>query len=81
VSKVHRKAIQNPVAADLPFPTACKLYAKAWKKKHGYKIPVPEISHALSEYKLNRWILVSRETGEALADVSEKEALLRERAA
>lgn len=63
---------QNPriavdIIAGLTFAEAVRLFAKTWRKRHGYT--VPGVSHALSSYdtETGAWALRCAETGDLMA--------------
>ncbi len=75
-----KSATQNhdTTYAGMSFKDAVQAVMKAWRKKYGYRLPPPEISHALSTYDEGTWVLRSSETGEIAAIIIDGSVMLAE---
>lgn len=68
----------DETSAVVTFKVAAKATTAAWRKKHGYSVPCPPLSHALSIFEGNTWTVLDSELGEPVAVVVNNMAVLVE---
>lgn len=76
-----RKSItsnHSDISSEVTFAEAAKATTRAWRRKHGYGVPVPALSHSLSMLEGNTWTVLDAELGEPVAVVVDGMSVLVE---